>query len=156
MYCYSMGFNMLDIKLFRENPEIIRESEKKRFRDVKKVDQVIELDNKWREKKKEIDALKRERNQISNDINALKKKDKSADVSTFQERVKAIKELIEQDEQEVITLEQERDKLRYTIGNIIDKSVPIGQTEEADAVVRTWGTPRSFTFTPKAHADLVE
>ena len=147
---------MLDIKLFRENPEIIRESEKKRFRDVKKVDQVIELDNKWREKKKEIDALKRERNQISNDINALKKKDKSADVSTFQERVKAIKELIEQDEQEVITLEQERDKLRYTIGNIIDKSVPIGQTEEADAVVRTWGKPRSFSFTPKAHADLVE
>ena len=147
---------MLDIKLFRENPEIIRESEKKRFRDLKKVDQVIELDNKWREKKKEIDELKRERNQISNDINALKKKDKNANVSKLQERVKTIKELVEHDEQEVINLENERDKIRYTIGNIIDKSVPIGQTDEADEVIRTWGMPRKFSFTPKGHADLVE
>ena len=64
---------MLDVKLIRENPEIVKENQKKRGLDVKIVDDFILLDKKWRELKKEVDKLRWERNKISEEINQAKK-----------------------------------------------------------------------------------
>ena len=64
---------MLDIKLFRENPKIIKASEKKRGRDAKKVDKVIELDKAWRNANQAVDKLKHQRNKVSEEINKFKK-----------------------------------------------------------------------------------
>ncbi|MHA1237196.1 MAG: serine--tRNA ligase, partial [Candidatus Hodarchaeales archaeon] len=65
---------MIDIKVFRENPEIIRESEKKRFKDPLHVDEVISLDEKWRNLLQQVNDLRKTRNQISREIGPLKRK----------------------------------------------------------------------------------
>ena len=59
---------MLDIKLFRENPEIIIDSEKKRFRDTVHVEKVIEYDNLWREGERKLNALRAEKNKLSKSL----------------------------------------------------------------------------------------
>ena len=68
---------MLDIKLFREKPDLIRGSEKMRFKDPKVVDQVIKIDNQWRKTIHGMEKLKAERNKVSKEISALKKSGKS-------------------------------------------------------------------------------
>ena len=147
---------MLDIKIFRDNPDIIRKSEKDRYRKTNNVDKVIDLDEKWRNIKREIDDLKKKRNQLSADIGKIKKKDKKADISEIQNEVLKIKEDTEKKEKKAEELLAQRDVIRYKIGNIIHESVPIGKTGEKDEVIRTWGKQKSFSFIPKGHADLVE
>ena len=65
---------MLDMVLFRESPDVIRDSEKRRFRSTDNVDRVIELDQTWRDKQKKVDALRQQRNTLSKEIGPLKKK----------------------------------------------------------------------------------
>lgn len=146
---------MLDLALFRENPEIIRESETRRFRDPQKVDQVITLDNTWREKRKEVDILRQQRNKLSKEIGKLKKIKKNDEATKIQKQVKLVNQELKQIEDECSKAEQDRDKLRYTIGNLIHDSVPIAEDEEKNEIVRTWGDPIKATF-HKSHADLVE
>ncbi|MHA1989431.1 MAG: serine--tRNA ligase [Candidatus Hodarchaeales archaeon] len=147
---------MLDIKLFRENADIIRESEKRRFRKPANVDKVIKLDEQWRNLKREIDELKKMRNQFSAEIGKMKKKDKKADISDIQKKVQEIKEKIEKKEKKSEETLKNRDDVRYSIGNILHDTVPIGKTDADDAVIRTWGEQPSFNFSPRGHADLVE
>ncbi|MFX0065534.1 MAG: hypothetical protein ACFFC7_25460, partial [Candidatus Hermodarchaeota archaeon] len=70
---------LIDIKIFRENPEIVRESEKKRLRDPSRVDEVIRLDTEWRTTKHKIDQLRQKRNQLSHQVGVLKKEKKTVD-----------------------------------------------------------------------------
>ncbi|RLJ00838.1 MAG: serine--tRNA ligase [Candidatus Aenigmatarchaeota archaeon] len=145
---------MLDIKLFRENPEKIKKSEKDRFKDVSVVDKVIDFDKRWRERLDEIQKLKHEKNQISEEIGLLKRAKKDAEDLI----VKASKtdDEISKLEREVQFLKEERETYRYKIGNILDKSVPVAPTEEDNITVRTFGEQKEFEFTPKGHAELVE
>ena len=145
---------MLDIKLFRENPEIIKESERKRFKDTKNVDKVIEYDTKWRETIAELQELQHKQNEVSKEIIELKKKGES-----IEKKVALMKNITN----EIALLEdkaneylKKRDEYRYKVGNILHESVPVAETEEGNVVVRKWGEPRKFNFTPKAHADLIE
>lgn len=147
---------MLDIKLFRENPDIIRESEKRRFRDPAIVDQVIEFDRLWREKKQEINELRRLRNEKSAEIGKIKKKDKKADISGIQNEVKKMKADLEQAEKDVEDLFKKREETRYKVGNIVHESVPVGQGEDANVIVRTWGKPAEPANWRQGHADMVE
>ncbi|MCD6547505.1 MAG: serine--tRNA ligase [Nanoarchaeota archaeon] len=144
---------MLDIKLFRENPEIIKESEKKRFKDTSIVDKVIEYDRKWRETIAELQELKHKQNVVSKEIIELKKKGDSAE-----KKINLMKNLTN----EIAILEEKareflrkRDEYRYKVGNILHESVPIAKTEEGNVTVRKWGEIPKFDFTPKSHADLV-
>ena len=145
---------MLDIKLFRENPEIIKKSEKDRFKDVSAVDKVIDFDKRWREKLDEIQKLKHEKNKISEEIGVLKREKKDAEELI----IKASKtdEGISKLEQEVQSLKEERETYRYKVGNILDKSVPVAKTEEDNITLRTFGEQKKFDFTSKGHAELVE
>ena len=144
---------MLDIKLFRENPELIKESEKKRFKDTKNVDKVIEYDTKWRETVAELQELKHKQNSVSKEVIQLKKKGSSID-----KKVKLIKNITS----EIALLEdkakeflKKRDEFRYKVGNILHKSVPVAETEEGNITVKIWGEPKNFDFKPKSHADLI-
>ncbi len=145
---------MIDIKLFRENPDVIIESEKKRFKDPAKVQEVIEFDNKWRETKTKLDSLRQERNSITNQINEKKKK--GEDFSTEIKKMKKIKK----DIPELEVLEkgylEKREKARYVVGNILHESVPIGETETSNKIERTWGEIPLIAFIPKPHVELVE
>ncbi|NVM54475.1 MAG: serine--tRNA ligase [Candidatus Helarchaeota archaeon] len=145
---------MIDIKLFRDNPEIIIESEKKRFKDPANVEKVIKYDKKWREVKRELDSLREERNKITYEINDLKKQ--GEDFSQLIARIKAIKEEIPQKEAMEKELLEKREKARYIVGNILHESVPIGEFEDSNKIERTWGKIPKFDFTPKGHVELVQ
>jgi len=145
---------MLDINLFRENPDIIKKSEKKRFKDPSVVDKVIEFDNKWRKRLNELQKLKHEKNEISNKIAKLKKEKKSTEDLII--RAGEIDNKIFGLEREIQFLKNERDAYRYKIGNIIEDDVPVAPTEDGNEIIRTVGKIRDFNFDLKGHAELVE
>ncbi|PWI47688.1 serine--tRNA ligase [Candidatus Heimdallarchaeota archaeon B3_Heim] len=145
---------MIDIKIFRENPEIIRESEKKRFNDVLRVDKVIKFDEQWRKLLQQVNDLRKERNTISRQIGPLKKK--GEDITSLMKRVNKIKTEIIRIEKKSKKVLEERDSLRYVIGNILLPGVPIAENEEGDVTIRTWGDKIKFKFPIKSHTDLVE
>ena len=142
---------MLDIKLFRENPEAIKTSQKKRGKDEKLVDKVLELDQVWRELLQRAEELKRERNTVSEKINQMKKESKAATAEI--KKVKNVADEIVKLDIKINEALAKRDSMRYKIGNILSDDVPLGTNIK---VVRTWGTQPKFSFTPKAHADIIE
>ncbi|MFB6208774.1 MAG: serine--tRNA ligase [Candidatus Nanohaloarchaea archaeon] len=127
---------MLDIDLFRQNPEEIRESQRKRGEDPEKVDEVVEVDREWREKLQELESLQQERNTVGDEIAEAKQKGK--DASEKIERMQQLKQKIDELEDEVKQLKERRDNLRYQIGNLLHESVPEGEGEEDNPEVRSW------------------
>ncbi|MFX0016282.1 MAG: serine--tRNA ligase [Promethearchaeota archaeon] len=145
---------MIDIKVFRENPQIIRDSEIKRFKDPDQVDKVIALDSKWRSLLLQVNELRKERNQISRDIGPRKKK--GEDIKPLKARVNQLKNEISDLEKITNDTLEERDRIRYNIGNILLPGVPIAETEEGDVTLREWGKKPEFSFPIKGHTELVE
>jgi len=144
---------MLDIKLIRENPSIVKESQKKRGLDEKEIDKVLEQDKKWRDKKEEVDKLRAKRNSISKEISEAKKAGKNAD-SLFKE-AKEIPVLLEKEEKEMQHLKEKRDSILKEIPNIVDKSVPVGDVSK-NKVVLEHGKAKKHSFEAKDHADILE
>eukprot|EP01038_Epipyxis_sp_PR26KG_P005387 gene5387-7470_t len=135
----------LDITLFRAhsggNPELIRESQRRRFASVELVDEIITKDEAWRLMTGDIDQLNKKRNTIQKEVGNKKKNNEFCD--DLIEQIKSIG-----DEIAVITTNQknlkvEIDKMINKIGNIVDDSVPVSKDEDKDnAVIRKWGVPR--------------
>lgn len=145
---------MIDIVLFREKPETIIESEKKRFKDPANVEAVINFDTQWRAVLQELDQLLQRRNEATREVNALKKK--KQDASELIAEIKKIKQKIPELEAQKKDLFEKREKARYIVGNILHETVPIGETEDSNKIERTWGKIPKFNFTPRAHVELVE
>lgn len=158
---------MLDIKLFRESPEKVKESERKRFRDTENVDKVIEYDKKWRDVLQQLNELRKQRNTVTKDISSIYKglkkiKDKD-EIKAQKEKAEELKEKsreignqIKAKEPIVQELEEKRDEYRYKVGNILHKDTPIFDDEENNVVLREVGRQRTFQFDAKNHVDLVE
>ncbi|QDZ18923.1 seryl--tRNA ligase [Chloropicon primus] len=148
---------MLDINLFREekggNPELIRESQRRRYKDVSLVDSVIELDQEWRKKRFDVDQISKEFNKLNKSI-ATKRKAKE-DASELQEQSKAMKKDIEALQDIVKVAEAKRDEALKKIGNLVHDSVPVNNDEAHNEVVRTFGTPRTKEDAKYNHVDLV-
>lgn len=143
---------MLDIKLFREEPDKIFDSEKKRFRDTINVEKVIEYDNLWREGLQNLNNLRSEKNKLSKSFKQAKKDGNLEEVIFKSKQVASdIKEL----EPKIEEYERIRDEYRYKVGNIIDENVPISDTEDDNEVIRTNGDIPSFDFEPLNHVDLI-
>ena len=120
---------MIDIRLIRENPELVKENIKKKFQDEKLhfIEDVKKKDEEWRKLKFEADNLRKERNKVSEQINQSKK---SKDNKKAEELIKKAKDIpieIEKIEEKAVILEKEIRELMYQIPNIIHKSVPIGK-----------------------------
>ncbi|MBE6494292.1 MAG: serine--tRNA ligase [Methanosphaera stadtmanae] len=144
---------MLDIKIFREEPEKIFESEKKRFRDITNVEKTIEYDNLWRQTTRQINDLRSEKNKLSKSFKQAKKDGTIQDViNKSKEVANKIKEL----EPKLDEYKDLRDQYRYKVGNIIDDKVPISDTEDDNEIIKKFGAIPSFDFTPKNHVDLME
>ncbi|MCD6476757.1 MAG: serine--tRNA ligase [Candidatus Aenigmarchaeota archaeon] len=143
---------MLDIKLFRENPDIIKESEKKRGHDIKNVDEVIKLDNELRKLILESDKLKNKRNIVSEQINQLKKQGKN--IATKVKEMKKVADNISKLDDKIRKLREKRDLIRAKIGNILHKSVPIGKDENDNVEIKKVGKIPKFNFVPKDHIEL--
>ena len=144
---------MLDIKLFREEPETIFESERKRFRETTNAEKVVEYDNLWRDGLKRLNDLRSEKNKLSKSFKQAKKD------GTFEEVLAKSKEVsneIKELEPKIDQYQQIRDEYRYKVGNIIDEEVPVSDTEDDNVIIKKEGILPSFDFTPLNHVDLIE
>ncbi len=144
---------MLDIKVIRENPKIVKESQKKRGLSEKEVDSVLHLDKTWRELKEEVDSLRNKRNRISQDINEAKKLGK--DISKILKEAKEIPQLLSDKEARMNSLKEERDAILKDIPNIIDSSSPVGDASK-NKVLKEYGKILKPKFQHKDHADILE
>ena len=147
---------MLDIELFRKSFEKIIESEKKRFKDTINAEKVLEFDIKWRNSLQVLQDLRKKRNEISIKIGEFRK---SKEVEKSEEAIqnsKEIKKEIEVLERDEIEFLEQREKYRYQVGNILHESVPIGETEKFNEILRTVGDLSKFSFKPLSHVDLIE
>jgi seryl-tRNA synthetase len=142
---------MLDIKRIRNNPEAV-----KRAIELKKentnIDEFLKIDEKRRQMLSRLESLKNKRNIESENIAKLKSEGK--DVSDLISDMKAISERIKEMESELKDVEEKIDELIWTIPNIPDKSVPIGDSDADNIEIRKWGLPRKFDFKIKPHWDL--
>ncbi len=145
---------MIDIKLIRENPRLIKENQKKRRQDIKIVDKVIKLDEEWRRLKYQVDSLRSQRNKISLEINQLKKQKK--DASLLIKKAKSIPGEINQIEEKAKILEQEINISMSQIHNITHNTVPTGKDATKNKVLKIIGKPKKFSFKPKSHVELGE
>ena len=144
---------MLDIKLFRENPDVIFDSEKKRFRSTENAEKVIEYDTLWREGERRLNSLRAEKNKLSKSFKQAKKEGNIEEViAKSKEVANEIKELSAKNI-EYLAL---RDDYRYKVGNVIDEDVPISDTEDDNVIVRKVGDLPEFDFEALNHVDLIE
>lgn len=147
---------MIDIKLLRENPELVKENIKKKFQNEKLVlvDKVLKLDEEWRKVKYEEDKLRGERNKISKEVSELKKSKK--DVSKAIKKAKEIPQEIEKLEQKRAKLEEEIKEIMMKIPNIIHESVPLGKDDSQNKEIKKFGEPKVPDYTIIHHAELAE
>jgi seryl-tRNA synthetase len=145
---------MIDIEVFRENPEKIKNSEKRREKDPEKVDKVVELDEAWRETLQRLQDLQEKRNEVGDRIAELKQEGKDAEEHI--EKMQEVKETISELEEDVEALNEERDELRYQIGNILHESVPEGEDEDDNEELRTWEPEEGKEEDSRLAADVLE
>ncbi|WP_295721843.1 serine--tRNA ligase [uncultured Methanobrevibacter sp.] len=144
---------MLDIKLFRENPKIVLESEKKRFRNNDYAEKVIEYDTLWRESENKLNTLRQEKNKLSKSFKQAKQDGNLEEVISKSKAVaEEIKELSAKGEE----YKRLREEYRYKVGNIIDEDVPISDSEDDNQIIKEYGQKPSFDFEPLSHVDLIE
>jgi len=147
---------MLDIEIFRDNIEEIIESEKKRFKNPENARNVLEYDIKWREVLGELQNLREKRNKISHSIAEYKKVGEEREAENAINESAAIKEEIEALEIKAEEFLDKREEYRYIVGNILHESVPIGETEDQNKIIREGGKVSEFDFKPTSHVDLIE
>lgn len=145
---------MLDIKLFRNEPEKVKEKIQLRGDDPVVVDEVLELDQKRRELIKQTEELKAERNKAS-ELIAEKKRNNEDTEEAIQMQRKAGEKVKEIDTELKEVDNALQDKLSR-IPNLIHDDVPQGADDTENVELKKWGTPREFDFEAKAHWDLVE
>ena len=142
---------MLDLKLIRENPDLIREALTKRHMDTQVVDEVLALDEERRRLILEAETRKSERNAVSKEIGQMKS------ATEREQKISAMRALGDEISALDEKLKQVEENLRLTaagIPNIPDPDVPLGLDDKDNVVIRTIGEPKQFDFDPKAHWDL--
>src|SRR5213594_648764 len=147
---------MLDIRLIRENPEMIRKNLMRRHDPDKEklLEDVVRWDRAWRKALAEADGLKRRRNEITKEIAAAKKGGKSTD--KLRKEAAALPKKIEALDREIDDLAAKvRDGL-MRLPNLLDESVPVGKDDTENVEVSRWGTPRSFDYELRPHGELLE
>ncbi|MEK6823735.1 MAG: serine--tRNA ligase [Nanoarchaeota archaeon] len=149
---------MIDIKLIRENPELVKENIKKKFQNEKLplIDKVKILDEEWRKVKVEADKLRAERNKISEEINQAKKNKDEKKASELIKKAKNIPEEIAKLEEKEKFLEIQIKEIMFKIPNIIHKSVPIGKDSGENVEIKKIGKPIIPKYEIFNHAELAE
>ena len=149
---------MLDIKLVRSNPELVKENIKKKFQDEKLplVDEVLSLDAQFRASKGRGDELRQQRNTISKEIGKLMSQGKKDEAQEVKKQVQAIAGELEEMERKEAELTAEIRKRMMVIPNLIDPSVPIGKDDSENVEVQKYGEPVVPDFEVPYHTDIME
>ncbi len=149
---------MIDINIIRNNKELVKENIKKKFQEEKLVfvDEVYELDKKYREAKKLADDLRGEKNNCSDNIGSLMREGKKEEAMALRTRVSEIDEKINEIEKSEELLLEEVNKRMMLIPNIIDESVPIGKNDSENVEIERFGEIKELDYEIPYHADILE
>lgn len=142
---------MLDIKILRNEPDKIREALKKRYNDLD-ITPAIELDKQRRELLTDVENKKAQQNAITKKIPAMKKA--GEDTTQIFKEMKELSNEIKADDEKVRNIDAELRSFMLKIPNIPNDSCPVGKDDTENIELRKNGTPREFTFEPKAHWDI--
>ena len=149
---------MLDIKFVRNNPEVVKQNIKNKFQDDKLplVDEVIELDQRNREIKQEVEALRADKNQISKQIGACMAQGKKEEAEELKRKVAESAARIEELSKEEKEVEEKLKQNMMIIPNIIDPSVPIGKDDSQNVEIEKFGEPFVPDFEIPYHTEIME
>ena len=149
---------MIDIRLFRENPDLVRENIKKKFQDHKLVlvDEIIDLDVKSRQAQVKADELRAEKNKISKSIGAFMAQKDVAAADKAKLEVADINKQLEELEPLEAQLSKELTEKLMLIPNIIDKDVPIGKDDSENVEIEKYGEPVVPDFDIPYHTEIME
>ncbi|MCD7731959.1 MAG: serine--tRNA ligase [Oscillospiraceae bacterium] len=149
---------MIDIKLIRENPELVKENIKKKYQDEKLplVDQAAELDKEYRAAITEADTLRAQRNKLSKEIGGLMAKGEKEKAMEVKAQVTAQAERLAELEKLEDELQEKLHKIMMVIPNIIDPCVPIGKDDSENVEIERFGEPVVPDFEVPYHTDIME
>jgi seryl-tRNA synthetase len=147
---------MLDLKTLSSQQDIVRESLQRRSAKAPLafLEDLSQLDGKRKELIQKVENLKSKRNQASQEIAKIKKS--GGDDSKILEEMKQVSAEIKAQDDELVAVMDRLNQLVYEFPNLLDPSVPAGQSSEQNVEVRRWGTPRTFSFAPKSHDEIGE
>ena len=149
---------MIDIKLIRENKDLVKENIKKKFQDEKLplVDEVYNLDTEYRNARVKADTLRGNKNKMSSKIGELMRDKKIDEANKIKSEVSSMQCVIESLEAKEVELEEKINKIMMVIPNIIDESVPIGKDDKENVEIEKFGEPFVPEYEIPYHADILE
>ena len=148
---------MIDINLIRENPDLVKENMRKKFRkDLSIVDEVLKLDEKWKKIKFDEEQLRKDRNKISKEVAEAKKAGQGKLAEAHLNKAKQIPQKIAKLEEKRAKLESEIKEIMMKIPNIMHESVPIGKDDSKNIEIEKFGEPKVPDYKIPHHADIAE
>ena len=147
---------MLDMTMFRENSDVIRADHDRRGIPHGPIDEVIRLDEEWRESQYEVDQLRRKRNEAARGIADAKKSGDEAAAKSIMDEVADIGSQIDSLTARSEECLEQRDALRMSIPNILHEEVPVGEDDQKNTLHSLHGEKRDLGFEPRTHNDLIE
>ncbi|UCF27473.1 MAG: serine--tRNA ligase [Chloroflexota bacterium] len=142
---------MLDINLFREQPDLVREALRKRQMDPEPVDQVLALDEQRRSLIQQVEKLKAERNVVSKEIGKIKDQDERQPKI---DQMRQVGDRIDGLDNELREVEGNLNALMSEIPNLPDPDVPLGVDESENVIIKEVGEIPEYDFEPQPHWDL--
>ena len=147
---------MLEMRMFRELADVIRADHDRRGIPHDLIDQVISLDQEWKDLRYRADQIRKQRNEAARNIAAAKKSGNSEEAERILAQVANLGAEIEKLGSKADETEQNRDLIRMKIPNILHESVPLGDDDEGNTAHSMHGEKPTFDFEPKVHNDLIE
>jgi seryl-tRNA synthetase len=146
---------MLDIKIIREHPDSVRENIARRNDPLKLelLENVIQIDKKWRELTEQVNQLRRRRNMISSQIGKIMKE--RGDASTLKGEALMINDKLREIESQMSKYQNKLRSGLMNLPNLLHNSVPFGVDDTENVVIKEWGKPPVYNFNPKSHTELI-
>jgi seryl-tRNA synthetase len=153
---FLAGENMLDVRFIRENPQVVKDNIRRKGQDHKlpMVDEFLEKDKELRDIRGRVDALRAERNRLSEEVNRLKKAGK--DASSVLKKVKDLPQEILKLEESYSKVEAGVNDILAVLPNIMWKGVPVGKDSSENVEMKKGGKLPKFDFPVKTHVELAE
>lgn len=147
---------MLDIKLIRENSELVKKNLEKRNdpQKFKLLEELLKVDTKWRKLQGQINIMRQKRNAVSIEIAKLKKAGKTVKKELIE--AKRVDKILKKSTRDLERLEAKEKSLLMGIPNLLHESVPVGKDDSDNVEIRKWGEPPKFDFEPKDHLTILQ
>ena len=147
---------MLDMSMFREHADVLRADHDKREMPHDNIDQVIRLDEEWRQARYDVDKLRKKRNEAARGIAEAKKSGDSAAADAILAEVASLGQEIDALSEKVDSCLAERDAIRMRVPNILHESVPVGEDDQKNTLHSLHGDKTELGFEARNHNDLIE